>query len=73
MEKNEQVLIHVLLIDNLQKIIVDEEIKLKRLQAGENIGYRTIKNKRRDLKILEAQENFANGRFVIKLCQSLLI
>nr|XP_012231364.1 PREDICTED: uncharacterized protein LOC105677363 [Linepithema humile] len=60
-------------LDNLQKIIVDEEIKLKRLQAGENIGYRTIKNKRRDLKIREAQENFANGRFVIKLCQSPLM
>ena len=65
---------NTLLTDNLQKTIVDEEIKLKRLQAGENIGCRTnIKNKMRDHKILETQKNFANGRFVIKLCFTLLM
>ncbi|XP_077257727.1 uncharacterized protein LOC143894922 [Temnothorax americanus] len=54
-------------LDNLQKIIVDEEIKLKRLQAGENIGCRTnIKNKTRDHKILEAQRHFTNCRISLQ-------
>ncbi|XP_071568435.1 uncharacterized protein [Temnothorax nylanderi] len=50
-------------LDNLRKLIVDEELKLKRLQTGEISGYRTsLKNKKRDSKILEAQRAFAAGR-----------
>jgi len=53
-----------LLLDNLQKLIIDEELKLKRLKTIETSGYRTIKNKNRDNKILEIQKYFAAGRLV---------
>ncbi|XP_011867073.1 PREDICTED: uncharacterized protein LOC105561581 [Vollenhovia emeryi] len=50
-------------LDNLRKLIIDEELKLKRLQAGEISGNRSsIRNKRRDSKILEAQGAYASGR-----------
>ncbi|XP_070168539.1 uncharacterized protein [Polyergus mexicanus] len=50
-------------LDNLRKLIIDEELKLKRLKTTETGGHRTsIKNKNRDNKILENQKNFAAGR-----------
>lgn len=46
-------------------MIIDEELKLKRLKTIETGGHRTsIKNKNRDNKILENQKNFAAGRLV---------
>jgi len=46
-------------------LIIDEELKLKRLKAIEKNGHRTsIKNKNRDNKILEIQKYFAAGRLV---------
>lgn len=51
--------------DKLQKLIIDEEIKLKRLKITETSGHRTsTKNKNRDNKILEVQKSFAAGRLV---------
>jgi hypothetical protein len=56
---------NILLTDNLRKLIIDEELKLKRLKTVETNGHRTsIKNKIRDNKILEAQKHFAAGRLV---------
>ena len=50
-------------LDNLRKLIIDEELKLKRLKTTETSGHRTsIKNKNRDNKILEIQKYFAAGR-----------
>lgn len=56
-------IINILLTDNLKKLIIDEEIKLKRLKTTETGGHRTsIKNKNRDNKILKMQTFFAAGR-----------
>ncbi|XP_071653610.1 uncharacterized protein [Temnothorax longispinosus] len=50
-------------LDNLRKLIIDEELKLKRLKTTETNGHRTsIKNKNRDNKILEIQKYFAARR-----------
>lgn len=54
-----------LLADNLRILIIDEELKLKRLKITETGGHRTnIKNKNRDNKILKIQKYFAAGRLV---------
>jgi len=46
-------------------LIINEELKLKRLKTIETSGYRmNIKNKKRDNKILEIQKYFAAGRLV---------
>jgi len=46
-------------------LIIDEELKLKRLKTIETSGYHTnIKNKNRDNKILKIQRYFAAGRLV---------
>lgn len=46
-------------------MITDEEIKLKRLQTTEVGRCRaSIKNRRRDYKILEAQKDLTIGRLV---------
>lgn len=46
-------------------MIIDEELKFKRLKITETSGHRTsIKNKIRDKKILEIQKYFATGRLV---------
>jgi len=46
-------------------LIIDEELKLKRLKTIETSEYRTnIKNKTRNNKILEIQKYFAAGRLV---------
>lgn len=51
--------------DNLQKLIIDEELKLKRLKSTEISGhYTSIKSKIRDNKILKLQKYFATGRLV---------
>lgn len=51
--------------ENLRKLIIDEELKLKRLKTSEIDGHRrSIKNKIRDNKILEIQKLFAAGRLV---------
>ncbi|XP_071652266.1 uncharacterized protein [Temnothorax longispinosus] len=50
-------------LDNLRKLIIDEELKLKRLKTTETNGHRTsIKNKNRDNKILDIQKYFAARR-----------
>lgn len=44
---------------------IDEELKLKRLQTTKaTIHHTSIKNKKRDYKISEAQKDFAFGRLV---------
>lgn len=46
-------------------MIIDEEIKLKRLQTIEAGGHRaSIKNRKRDYIIMQAQRDFTNGRLV---------
>lgn len=63
--QTEKIFINNLLIDNLRKLIIDEELKLKRLKTTETSGHRTsIKNENRDNKILEIQKYFAAGRLV---------
>ncbi|XP_077264026.1 uncharacterized protein LOC143898430 isoform X1 [Temnothorax americanus] len=50
-------------LDNLRKLIIDEELKLKRLKSTEISGhYTSIKSKIRDNKILKLQKYFATGR-----------
>lgn len=54
-----------MLTDNLQILITDEEIKLKRLKTVKTNGHRTnIKNRNRDNKILDIQKYLAAGRLV---------
>lgn len=56
---------NIFLTDNLRKLIIDEELKLKRLKTIETTGHRTsIRNKTRDNKILDIQKHFAAGRLV---------
>lgn len=46
-------------------MIIDEELKLKRLQTTEaGRRHASIKNRKRDYKILEAQRDFVIGRLV---------
>lgn len=56
---------NIIFTDNLKKIIIDQEIKLRRLKTTEISGHRTnIKHKHRDNQILKIQSFFTAGRLV---------